>query len=285
MRKKVKSIPVAALTEVFEAGFLIGKMSSDNLQTMEEAYYSHRHDCHVFLLAKNGIPVFEIDFEEHKIKTPAIIYMHPNQVCRVVKVKKTDFYTLGVTDENLNPEYLKLLENIVPAKPILLDKETFSIVDQVVSLCANMFQRKQEKLYTSLLKDCCNTLAGLIISQYMAQSDLAGKLSRFEQIAREFRILLERNFTSVKRPSDYAKALNISTPYLNECIRKATGYSVSYHIQERTVLEAKRLLFHSDKSVKEIANELGYEDYSYFSRLFSKTTGMTAMTFRSKNFD
>jgi YesN/AraC family two-component response regulator len=51
------------------------------------------------------------------------------------------------------------------------------------------------------------------------------------------------------------------------------------------MLEAKRLLFHSSKSVKEIAHDLGYEDHSYFSRLFNKSTGMTALAFRKKSFE
>ncbi|WP_231577446.1 helix-turn-helix domain-containing protein [Sphingobacterium sp. IITKGP-BTPF85] len=79
--------------------------------------------------------------------------------------------------------------------------------------------------------------------------------------------------------------LNISTPYLNECVKDVTGYPVSYHIQQRIILEAKRLLYHSDKSVKEIADALGFEDYPYFSRLFSKVTGMSALSFRNKNRD
>ena len=56
-------------------------------------------------------------------------------------------------------------------------------------------------------------------------------------------------------------------------------------IKNRIILEAKRLLYHSDKSVKEIATELGYEDYAYFSRLFAKTTGITALAFRNNKHD
>ncbi|HEY1053960.1 MAG TPA: helix-turn-helix domain-containing protein, partial [Emticicia sp.] len=97
--------------------------------------------------------------------------------------------------------------------------------------------------------------------------------------------LLERNYSQLKRPADYAQQLNISTPYLNECIKETTGHSVSYHIQQRIILEAKRLLYHSDKSVKEIAADLGFDDYPYFSRLFTKATGMSALAFRNKNLD
>jgi AraC-like DNA-binding protein len=83
----------------------------------------------------------------------------------------------------------------------------------------------------------------------------------------------------------YAGSLNISTPYLNECVKTTTGYSVSWHIQQRVVLEAKRLLYHSDKSIKEIAGELGYDDYSYFTRLFVKVSGLTPVAFRNKNLE
>lgn len=81
---------------------------------------------------------------------------------------------------------------------------------------------------------------------------------------------------------DYAENLNITTPYLNECVKSATGHPVSHHIQHRVILEAKRLLYHSNKSIKEIAGELGYDDNSYFTRLFVKITGMTPLAFRMK---
>ncbi|WP_258539462.1 helix-turn-helix domain-containing protein [Chitinophaga oryzae] len=70
---------------------------------------------------------------------------------------------------------------------------------------------------------------------------------------------------------------------LSFCVKATTGQSVSWHIQQRVILEAKRLLRHSTKSVKEIAAELGYDDYPYFSRLFTKITGMSALAFRNKN--
>jgi len=66
---------------------------------------------------------------------------------------------------------------------------------------------------------------------------------------------------------------------------KLDRYSVSHHTQQRIILEAKRLLYHSAKSVKEISFELGYEDYPYFLRLFSKVTGVTPLSFRSTNRD
>ena len=123
------------------------------------------------------------------------------------------------------------------------------------------------------------------VKERLNKTTTSDNSTRFHIITKEFKLLLERNFILMKRPSNYANALNISTPYLNQCVRNTTGFSVSHHIQQRIILEAKRQLYHSKKSVKEIAFELGYEDYPYFSRLFKKMTGYTALEFRNKNFD
>ncbi|MGF6928337.1 AraC family transcriptional activator of pobA [Chitinophaga sp. W2I13] len=285
MGKKVKSIPVNPFAAALDPGVVVGKISSGNLLSYHAAHRPHRHDGHFFLLVEKGTAHIEIDLEKYHIKAFHVLYVHPNQVHRVVKSGKTDLYLLGITNENLTSQNLELLEQIVPAQPLSLTKSSFSIVSQAIWLCINIFERKQDKLYPSLLKGACNTLVALIVSQYLEQSASAGKLSRFDTITKAFKLLLERDFARVKRPSDYATALNISTPYLNECVRNATGFPVSYHIQQRIILEAKRLICHSGKSVKEIATELGYNDYAYFSRFFTKVTGMTAIAFRKKNLE
>jgi AraC family transcriptional regulator, transcriptional activator of pobA len=285
MGKKAKVIPLYPLAEKFDGGIDIKKISSNDLPMFGNIYNSHRHECHFFLLVGRGTAHIEIDLEKYEIKTPAVIYIHPNQVHRIVEAEKADFHLLGITNENLNPKYLKLLEHIVPAKPITLKKEILSIVNHTIFLCMRISERKQNKLYPSLLRDSCNTLVAFIVSQYLEQLPLIERLSRFDVITKSFKLLLERDFILVKRPSDYATALNISTPYLNECVKNRTGFSVSYHIQQRIILEAKRLLHHSSKSVKEISAELGYDDSAYFSRLFTKVTGMTVLAFRKKNLD
>ena len=227
----------------------------------------------------------EIDFQKHIIKPSSVIFIHQNQVHRTLSFKNATVSIWTISNENINPEYLKLLEDLSPARPLALKAEAFSVISEAVSFSIKLSERKDEKLYHSLLQGSCNTLIGLVISQYLVQSKPIDRLSRFEVVTKAFKELLERNFVTAKRPTEYAQQLNISTNYLNECVKNTTGYSVSHHIQQRVILEAKRLLYHSDISVKEIAAELGYDDYPYFSRLFTKVTGMTALAFRNKNLD
>lgn len=278
------------MTDNFGGGISIERISLNELLSLdttdlEEAKQPHREDRHAFFLLESGTVHMEIDFKKYKIKPSSIIYIHPDQVHRMISLENVVVSSLGMNDENLHPEYLKLLEDITPAKPLLLKKDAYAIISEAISLCIKFSKRNNDKLYHSLLKDSCNALVALVISQYLAQSKPADNFSRFEIVTKSFREILERNYTTIKRPAAYAQRLNISTPYLNECVKNTTGYPVSHHIQQRIILEAKRLLAHSDKTVKEISSALGYDDYPYFSRLFTKVTGMTALAFRNKNLD
>ena len=290
MSKKAKSIPINRIADHFDVGIALDRIHFNVseeaiLNATDDAKLAHREDRHSFFLLEKGIVTVEIDFQKFEIKAPSIVYMHPDQVHRILKLENVTVSSWAINNESLNPEYLKLLESLTPAKPLVLKQETFSIISEAVSLCIKFSKRKNDKLYHSLLKDSCNALVALVISQYLAFAKSTDTITRFKLIADAFKSLLESNFISVKRPTAYAQKLNISTPYLNECVKNATGYSVSYHIQQRIILEAKRLLYHSDKSVKEISSELGYDDYPYFSKLFTKAAGMTPLTFRNKNLE
>lgn len=285
------SIPVNPMIAELGKGIFVGRMTSEDFHLYEQAdgfdtiKQSHRDEYHLFFLQEKGTTTIEIDFHKYTIKSLSVIFIHQNQVHRTLSFKNATVSIWAISNENLNPEYLKLLEDISPTKPLTLKKEMFSVICEAVSLCIKLSEQKDEKLYHSLLSGSCNTLIGLVISQYLVQSKPFDKLSRFEIVTKAFKELLERNFISAKSPTEYAQQLHISSPYLNECVKNTTGHSVSHHIQQRVILEAKRLLYHSDKSVKEIATELGYDDYPYFSRLFSKVTGMTALAFRNKNLE
>jgi AraC family transcriptional activator of pobA len=81
----------------------------------------------------------------------------------------------------------------------------------------------------------------------------------------------------------YSDKLNITSTYLNRLVNKVYGKSVSDFVNERIILEAKRIIRLSLKSIKEISFELGFEDPSYFSRFFKKHTKMSPLQYRKTN--
>lgn len=266
-------------------GIAVRKISTSSMVIDQHLANSHRHDHHTFVLQDSGYSFTEIDFEEQQISIPSIFYQSPNQVHRAIKIENIELYVMVIDTENLTPDYRKVLQQLSPLKPLAVTGPALSLLQQTFSLCTRLCEQSAYQYHFPILRDSCNTLVGLFISQYLQAAKPIEKYSRFEIIANAFTSLLEQHFASLKRPSDYAAQLNISVPYLNECIREVTGFSVSLQIQQRIILEAKRLLYHSNRSVKEISSELGYEDPAYFSRFFAKATGMTALQFRNKNYD
>ncbi|PQA59739.1 AraC family transcriptional regulator [Siphonobacter curvatus] len=285
MREKSNPIPVNVLSTEVDEGIFIARSSTHGPPEFKEVERSHRDSGHCFFLQEKGTTTIEIDFQEYIVTAPSIVYIHPNQVHRVIEFNQATISSWIITIENLHPQYLRLLEEIFPVNPLKLTVEEYALLAATASLCLQFSERTHDKLYFPILKESCNTLVALAISQYLAQPKINDYASRFEVITKGFKSALEENYKSIKSPMVYADQLNISTPYLNECVKNSTGYSVSYHIQQRVILEAKRLLFHSNCSVKEISSDLGYEDYAYFVRLFVKVTGMTPLTFRKKNRD
>lgn len=288
MQKNKNKIPVNTMDDTFSLGISIDKNNikkSDfkTVQQVEEAAQSHRDEGYTFHILEKGEVLIEIDFQTYRVSAPAVVYMHPDQVHRMLDINEIIVCSLSINSGNLNDGYLKILEELTPVAPLSLSTEAFSVVFDSFSLCLNFYRQKDNKLYYPLLKDSCNTLIAFLLSQFLNVTKSEDNFSRFDKIGKAFRKLVEKNYVTLKRPGQYAALLHISTPYLNECIKDSTGNSASHLIQERIILEAKRLLYHTDKSVKEIAFELGYEDYPYFTRLFSKVTGISAMTFRRKN--
>jgi AraC-like DNA-binding protein len=115
---------------------------------------------------------------------------------------------------------------------------------------------------------------------YKEQTELTTFDKSQLDIVREYNYLVESNFKTKHQVADYAEMLNkVQKHYLiySKIQRKKSPLQI---IQDRTILEARRLLRYSDKSIKEIAYEIGYEDIQSFSRFFKKIEGVSPSDFK-----
>ncbi|WP_295720659.1 helix-turn-helix domain-containing protein [Mucilaginibacter sp.] len=100
-------------------------------------------------------------------------------------------------------------------------------------------------------------------------------------ILRKFNLLVEMNFRTQHSVSYYAEQLNRSPKTLSNLFALYNHKTPIQIIQERILIEAKRLLFYTDKSAKQITYELGFDDAAYFSNYFKKHTSFSPSEFRS----
>ena len=117
---------------------------------------------------------------------------------------------------------------------------------------------------------------------YFKPQNAASRIARLfmELLERQFPISSPQHLLPLKKASDYAEKLSVHVNHLNAAVQDVTGKSTTTHINERLLIEAKSLLTHTDWSMTEIADSLGFDYASYFNRFFKKHTGVTPMAFR-----
>lgn len=100
------------------------------------------------------------------------------------------------------------------------------------------------------------------------------------QIMHQLRELIEQNYCRLHSTKDYAELLNISPNALTKLTRKTLQKTPTKIIVDRIIIEAKRELFLTKKTVDQIAANLGYEDPFYFSRFFKKHVSVSPTHYR-----
>ncbi len=100
-------------------------------------------------------------------------------------------------------------------------------------------------------------------------------------IIKRFSDALEANFTRERSVSFYASALNVHPNHLNSLIKKHTGMTAKESIQSRLLLETKYLLHSTNLSIKEISNQVGFDDPNYFTVFFKRLENMSPVNYRS----
>lgn len=108
---------------------------------------------------------------------------------------------------------------------------------------------------------------------------------RDAQLASKFLVLVDEHFKSWKLVKHYAVQLSVSPNYLNEIVKRVTGFSASSHIRDRILQEAKRQATSLQVSMKQVAYDLGFDDVAHFSKYFKKAYGKNFTTFKKECFD
>jgi len=275
-----KNIPIISLNEfsnqetnVFH--FIGAEDNSALYQKMP-----HRRDDHfLFILQKSGFSKLMIDFNEITLRENSIICILPGQIHYAICVdSSTEACILAVDSKLISKKNRSIFEeNYFDYQSVNLNPATSHFFNSCIELA-----EASEKLSTSsaVIYSITNTCVCLFADAYEQIKVSQSNISRKYIITKQFKSLLLQHFRTHKSAVNYANELNISSAYLNEAVKLITGLTVSYWIQQMILTEAKRLLYVTDDTVKEIAYQLGYNDHAYFNRYFSNLEKMTPLQFR-----
>ena len=285
MPRQKPHIPQHRMDSHSPHGLMVYYAKDEQYELPHEVSIPHRDDHYAFLYQRAGNNQLVVDFEKIRVRGRVIFCLLPGQVHQVVNFNQIDGWFVAVATDLVPPRLRTFFAQSGPLQPAIVND------DWAVKLEAGLSLLKlhvDHPLFPEdpfqLVKSTTNSVLPMFAAIYHEQEkNPEFQEGRPAELTRKFKILLQKQFKTVKRPAAYATELNVSPAYLNEVVRKSTGMPVSHWIQQAIILEAQRMLYYTELTVKEIAFDLGYDDHAYFNRLFRKVTGISPLTFRQKS--
>jgi AraC family transcriptional activator of pobA len=281
----MRSIPVDHLQDKTNTGLQVKAFKAYDESPNDQNYDVHRDDHYIFFVLKKGSGILKVNFQDVEVTAGNIYYVLPSQIHTRVKANHAEGWFLAVDPALIAADLRSVFESRLDLQfPCKISEYDLNQYDKLLSLLhTELIQRKRDQYYLAIIHSLAQTFLGMAASNYHDLDMIENKHRRSAEIVRNFKNLLSTNIKKLKKASDYAAMLNISAGHLNEVIKGITGSTVSFWIQQEVFNEAKRLLYHGNSDVKEIAYELGFDDYNYFIRSFRKVCGLSPLKFRSLN--
>ena len=249
----------------------------------------HRHNYYTLIMVKQATGDHFVDFKHYSLAPNQIYFVSPGQVHQVIETSRPEGYGMIFTEEflvrnrisNHFIEDLNLFKQFGETPPLVLSDSKF---EELFG-----WLQKLEEYYLSektFKSDAIGAYLKLFLIACFEQSDAEQSNPQTKQhgvtLLKDFKNLLNEMYRETHSSKDFAEKLNISPDHLNKSIKLLTGKTAKELIQSKVSTEAKRLLYFSDLSNKEIAFQLGFREPSHFSTFFKKCTGQSPSEYRKK---
>ncbi|WP_183566639.1 AraC family transcriptional regulator [Mucilaginibacter sp. SP1R1] len=246
----------------------------------------HRKDYYLFVLVKQGNNRHWIDFMPYTVKADTFYFTVPQQVHLKEHAGPMEGLMASFTDEFLQLEenrtlkQLPIIQNPAAGHELLLSAEDIRFVEEVMLKMVAEFNADsnwRNQMLGSWLRVLVIYLSRLYTNQF-AKS----RVNPNHFVLKSFQELISRHYHELHEVATYADKLNLTPGYLNDLVKQQSGKTAITHIHHRLIVEAKRRLLHTELSVKQIANELGFEDAAYFNHFFKRIADTTPVSYRQQ---
>jgi AraC family transcriptional activator of pobA len=282
----IPSYPLVAIDSGEPAMIVVREANGVDIIIDDAFLLPHRKDYYFFAFIEQGDSRHWIDFMPYTIKPGHFYFTVPQQVHLKEESMPVKGFIAGFTDEFLSLEEnrmlrrLPIIQNPAGAHELVLSPADIVYIEDVMRKMADEFNAGgawQNQMLTSWLRVLVIYLSRLYTAQFGEHS-----ITKNYCLLKSFQELIGEHHAELHDVAAYANQLNITPGYLNDVVKQQSGKTAISHIHNRLVVEAKRKLLHTDLSVKQIADELGFEDAAYFNRFFKRLTESTPIAFRQQ---
>lgn len=238
------------------------------------------------LWIQSGKGSLTIDINDIEFDGNVIFCLLPGQLRNLKSNAKLEGYYIS-----LCPEFLCLPESQIDFSFLISqhnrgnnftmlhpDEETVTEMGEIVLKMNKEFQNAyhmRSEILQGFLK-----IFMIYLSRKMESFVSGSMCCKDAEMVSRFMLLLKKEFANKKKVAEYADELCVTPNYLNQMVKRISGFSASYHIQQQIIIEAKRLAIYSGMRLKEIADFLGFDDYAHFSKFFKNYSGSNFSSFK-----
>ncbi len=271
------------------AAFKLLSMSEIYETNEGKADIPHRHDYYTVLFIIKARGVHNVDYVNYKFSDNEVHFVSPGQVHQVALNEKPEGYAITFSPAFLSlnniPERfisdLSLFRTFDHNPPVQLDAKVSGklkgIIDEMLEIQENTYihsSRAYAALLQMFLFFCANSKK---VDTHQLDEE-----NKAVCMLRDFKSLVDSNYKKWHKVATYAQQLHITTKHLSVVTKKQTGKTAKEMIQDRIVLEAKRLLLYTDMSIKEVGYALGFDEPLHFSSFFKNCHGHSPSHFRTE---
>lgn len=242
----------------------------------------HFHDFEELIIISKGRLNHFIDFRADEVNGPFACYISMGKTHRLEPESDLRGWVINYKTEFIPDSKLSFYSNFKDFTNIPLNDEV--CVENLLNLC-KVINAEYSWDYTDFttLRHLVNSVISMLDSQMRRNVPADSEVKSTQlTVFNNFLRILEANFRRDEGVSFYADKMNMSERNLNIICKNNFQKSVSEIIEARKLIEARKMLIYSDKSVSEIGFEIGYNEKSYFTRVFRSRLGMTPSSYRDK---
>ncbi|WP_149304722.1 helix-turn-helix domain-containing protein [Pareuzebyella sediminis] len=279
--------PKHPLVSVYRMGGAINNLKVDNFRYSIGLYQISFKDNCAFTIVNYGRNSY--DYQDG-----TLIFIAPNQVMEFKKAEKGEVshgWTLAFHPDLIRKSELgKKIEqysffSYASNEALHVSDEerktVAEITEKIEKEISNNIDEHSQTLIISNIELLLNYCVRFYDRQFYTRTNLNQDISsRFEQLIKDYYHQEKQLEFGIPTVQYCGEALNMSSKYLSDLLRKETGQSTQDHIHQYVIEKAKNRLLNSNESASEIAYALGFEYPQYFSKIFKKKTTMSPIEFR-----
>jgi len=279
MAKKLPVLQIDQFNEKNRGSFFYANTLEEHLKKHHIVHVPHKHDFFLVVMFTHGSGIHTIDFAKYKIKPGSVFLLTPGQMhdwklsddcCGYVFFHTREFYNLNFTAKKVEDYLFFSSTNQLPV--IYLRQTSTHLIETRFEEILHEFNSgkllKMEKLLALV-----DLLYIDLIRNYKTLRFFDSKAGSYMDKFKKLERLVDLNYLEIKSPGVYASKMNMTEKHLNRICKTCVNKTTSELISDRVVLEAKRLMVQTKNPISAIAEQLGFDDLAYFSRVFKKKTG------------